>query len=510
MPTSMLRRAVLLLAALGLATSLLVGVPTVPAQAAEVGGCQMFPSDTFWHADVSRLSRHPQSSAWIQRIGAGRGLKMDFGSGIWPPGTGGPIGIPYAVVPDGEPNVSVEHLWYPDESDQTWPYPVPLDAPIEGGPSSGGDRHVLVVEQGVCRLHELYAAYPQADHWHTGSGAQWDLTSHEYRGEPGWTSADAAGLPILPALVRHDEAVAGTIDHPLRITVPCTADAYVWPARHEAGSDDSCPPMGAWLRLRHTVDISGFSPVVQEVLRALKVHGAIVADNGSAWYVSGVPHPEWDNDDLNDTNRFLEGADLEFVDVSTIRVDSGASSTMRYQDRGQRFIDVPPPNPFFDEIGWLETEGITTGFPDLTFRPVQSVSRQATVAFLHRLAGAPAGPFPDPGFDDVSGGHPFYAEISWAAAGGVVNGYDDGTFRPGTAVSRQAMAAFLHRAYDGDEDPTPSDPGFDDVSPSHPFFTQIAWLAGAGIAQGYPDGGFHPSAAISRQAMAAFLYRAEA
>ena len=303
--------------------------------------------------------------------------------------------------------------------------------------------------------------------------------------------------------------MAGTIDHPLRITVPCTANTYVWPARHEAGSDNSCPPMGAWLRLRHTTDISGFSPVVQNVLEALQTYGAIVADNGSAWYVSGEQNLGWDNDDLNDTNRYLEGADLEFVDVSSIRVDGGANSTMRVQDTGQRFIDVPPANPFFEEISWLETEGITTGFPDLTFRPVQSVTRQATVAFLYRMAGEPSGPFPNPGFADVQTNHAFYDEIAWAVQQGVADGYTNNTFRPGNAVSRQAMAAFLYGFLDGAGDPTPPNPGFSDVSTGHPFFTQIAWLVDAGIAEGYSNGTFRPSTAISRQAMAAFLFRTQ-
>jgi hypothetical protein len=502
----MRRRLLSLVCALGLAGSLAVVAPASSA-GADIGGCQMFPEDSFWHADISRLSRHPQSNAWINRIGANRGLKMDFGSGLW---DGGPIGIPYLVVPNSQPPVDVlvdPDDGYPDESDTTWEYPVPLNAPVEGGPASDGDRHVLVVEQGECRLHELYHAFPEASRWRVLQASQWDLDSYEYRGEPGWTSADAAGLPVLPALVDWEEADAGTIDHPLRITVPCTANAYVWPARHEAGGDNSCPPMGAWLRLRHTTNISGFSPEVQNVLEALKTYGAIVADNGSAWYITGVPNESWDNDDLNETQSIL-GSNLEFVDVSSIRVDSGASSTMRVQDTGQRFIDVPPGNPFFDEINWLETEGITTGFADLTFHPVQSVSRQATVAFLYRMAGEPSGPFPNPGFSDVASNHQFFDEISWAAAEGVVDGYSNNTFRPGNAVSRQAMAAFLYRFYEGDEDPAPPNPGFDDVSPSHPFFTQIAWLVDAEIAEGYDDGGFHPSSAISRQAMAAFLYRA--
>jgi len=264
--------------------------------------------------------------------------------------------------------------------------------------------------------------------------------------------------------------------------------------------------MGAWLRLKPTVDISGFTPIVQNILEALKTYGAIVADNGSAWYVSGVPDAAWDNDDLNDT-RSITGSDLEFVDVSTIRVDGGASSTMRYQDRGQRFTDVPPSHPFFEEIGWLVDEEITTGFPDLTFRPGQAVTRQATVAFLHRMAGSPSGPFPDPGFSDVPDGHPFELEVAWAAAQGVVGGFPDGTFRPGQAVTRQAMAAFLYGLADGASDPAAPDPGFSDVLSSHPFFTEIAWLADSGVTGGFPDGTFRGSAAVTRQAMAAFLER---
>lgn len=497
------RHLVAVTAAVLVAATLVVGVPA-PVAATPVGGCQMFPADTLWHADISRLSPHPQSASWINRIGAGRGLKMDFGSGEW---DGGPIGIPYDVVPADEPNRPVEFVWFPEESDQTWPYPVPLDAQIEGGPAADGDRHVLVVEQTECRLHELYWAHPDGSGWDAGSGAQWDLDSHEYRGEPGWTSADAAGLPILPALVRYDEAEDGTIDHPLRVTVPCTADAYVWPARHEAGSDNSCPPMGSWLRLRPTTDISGFSPVVQNILEALKTHGAIVADNGSAWYISGVPDERWDNDDLNDTNRQLDGSDLQFVDVSSIRVDGGAASTMRVQDRGQKFTDVPPSHQFFADIGWLVDEQITTGFPDFTFRPGRSVTRQAAMAFLYRLAGEPAGPFPDPGFSDVPPGHAFREEIAWAVDEDIAGGFPGGTFRPGAAVTRQAMAAFLDGYENGATTPPAPDPGFSDVRPGHAFYEEIAWLADTGVTGGFPGGTFRPSAAVTRQAMAAFLQR---
>ena len=204
---------------------------------------------------------------------------------------GGPIGIPYTTVPGTQPKVPVS-FDYADESDPG-PYPIPPDAPIEGGPSSTGDRHVLVVDRDACRLWELYSAYPQngGSSWTAGSGATWDLNSNAMR-PLGWTSGDAAGLPILPGLVRYDEVAAGEIDHVIRFTAPKTANAYVWPASHKAGSGGSSdPPMGAWFRLKASYDISGFSAPNQVILRALKKHGMVLADNGSPFYMSGAPDP---------------------------------------------------------------------------------------------------------------------------------------------------------------------------------------------------------------------------
>ena len=188
---------------------------------------------------------------------------------------------------------------YADESDPG-PYPIPPNAPIEGGPTSSGDRHVLVVDRDACRLWELYSAYPQngGTSWTAGSGATWDLRSNAMR-PLGWTSGDAAGLPILPGLVRYDEVAAGEIDHAIRFTAPRTANAYVWPASHKAptgGASD--PPMGAWFRLKASFDISGFSAQNQVILRALKKHGMVLADNGSSWFMSGAPDPGWNDDDL--------------------------------------------------------------------------------------------------------------------------------------------------------------------------------------------------------------------
>ena len=286
------RRISLPLLVVALAAAAIAQGRPVPGAAA----CPMTPATSFWHADVSALPVHAQSSSWISSIGPTAGLKADFGSGTW---NGGPIGIPYATVPGTQPRVPVA-FEYADESDPG-PYPVPANAPIEGGSGSTGDRHVLLVDRDTCRLWELYSAYPQSGgaSWAAGSGATWDLESNAMR-PLGWTSGDAAGLPILPGLVRYDEVAAGEIDHVIRFTAPRTANAYVWPASHKAASGGaSDPPMGGWFRLKASFDISGFSAQNQVILRALKKHGMVLADNGSSLFMSGVPDPSWNNSDLN-------------------------------------------------------------------------------------------------------------------------------------------------------------------------------------------------------------------
>ncbi len=280
--------------------------------------CPMTPADSFWHADVSALPVHAQSATWISSIGPTAGLKADFGAGQW---NGGPIGIPYTTVPGTQPRVPVSFT-YDDESDPG-PYPIPPNAPIEGGSSSSGDRHVLVVDRDACRLWELYSAYPQSggSSWTAGSGATWDLNANTMR-PLGWTSGDAAGLPILPGLVRRDEVAAGEIDHVIRFTAPRTANAYVWPASHKAASGGSSdPPMGAWFRLKASYDVSRFSAANQVILRALKKHGMVLADNGSPFFMSGAPDPGWNDSDLN-ALRTVPGSAFEAVDVSSLKVSN--------------------------------------------------------------------------------------------------------------------------------------------------------------------------------------------
>ncbi len=305
-------------ATLAVAATLLQATPSPATPFPGAPACPTFPADSFWHADVSGLPVHAQSSTWVASVGATAKLKADFGSGTW---DGGPIGIPFTTVSGTQPRVPV-NFDYADESDPG-PYPVPANAPIEGGPASTGDRHVLVVDRDACRLWELYSAYPQngGTSWTAGSGATWDLRSNAMR-PLGWTSGDAAGLPILPGLVRRDEVAAGAIDHAIRFTAPRTANAYVWPASHKAATGGaSDPPMGAWFRLRSTFDITGYSAANQVILRALKKHGMVLADNGSSWFMSGAPDPAWDNDDLQ-LLRNVPGSAFEAVDVSSLKVSS--------------------------------------------------------------------------------------------------------------------------------------------------------------------------------------------
>jgi hypothetical protein len=275
--------------------------------------CPIFPASSPWNQRVDGLPVAADSARLIQSIGLTSGLHADFGSGLW---EGRPIGIPFDVVSRTTPRSPVS-FDYADESDRVR-YPIPPSVHIEGGRASDGDRHALLLDRDTCRLYELYALYPRGGRWHAGSGAVWNLRSNALR-PAGWTSADAAGLPIFPGLARYDEVARGVIDHALRFTAQRTRRAYVYPARHYASSSDdpSLPPMGLRVRLKADVDISGFPRQARIVLQALKTYGMILADNGSSWYVSGSPSPQWSNDDLHTLGR-ITGADFEVVDTSSL------------------------------------------------------------------------------------------------------------------------------------------------------------------------------------------------
>jgi hypothetical protein len=290
-------------AVIGVAVLLLGGA----AQGPHIAGCSLFPADNPWNTRVDSLPVASNSDAIVASIGAGVGLHPDFGSGKW---AGGPIGIPYDVV-DGATIKKWMKLkfQYADESDPG-PYPIPKKVHVE----HGSDRHALIVDSSTCKLYELFALKGKR----AGSGAIWDLRSNALRPD-GWTSADAAGLPILPGLARYDEVAAGSIDHALRFTVQRSRRAYVYPARHYASSltGPNLPPMGLRVRLKASFDTSSFPPQARVVLIALKRYGMMVADNGSSWYVSDAPDPGWENDDLHTLGR-VKGSDFEVVDPASI------------------------------------------------------------------------------------------------------------------------------------------------------------------------------------------------
>jgi hypothetical protein len=272
--------------------------------------CPILPASNPFNQRVDNLPVAASSATLVDSIGADATAKADFGSGLY---DGGPIGIPYKVVKGSQKRVPVT-FEYADESDKG-PYPIPANAPIEGGTNADGDRHVLLVDRDRCRLYELYDARAQdgGKRWRAGSGAIFDLRSNKLR-PAGWTSADAAGLPILPGLARYGEVAKGSIDHAIRFTARRTRRAYIYPARHFASDDDDAalPPMGLRVRLKRSADLSELGPQARIVATALKRYGALLADNGSPWFFSGAPDSRWDNDDLQ-TLRTLKGSDFEVV-----------------------------------------------------------------------------------------------------------------------------------------------------------------------------------------------------
>jgi hypothetical protein len=276
-------------------------------------GVRIFPASDPWNRDISHEPVDPNSAALIASIGLNKNLHPDFGTVY----NGAPNGIPYVVVSGTQPRVPV-HFDYADESDPG-PYPVPPDAPIEGGPHGQGDRHILVVDRDHSKLYELFSVHPEGKGWRAGSGAIFDLKTGALR-PAGWTSADAAGLPIFPGLARYDEVgIQKEIRHALRFTIVHSRRAYVAPARHFAShlTNPNLPPMGMRVRLKADVDISGFPSSARVILTALKKYGMIVADNGSDWFISGAPDPRWSDDELNTLKR-IKGRDFEVVRMGEI------------------------------------------------------------------------------------------------------------------------------------------------------------------------------------------------
>jgi len=376
-------------------------VPGVPGLGlgAAMNGYVPFPADNPWNQDVSALPVDTASDTIIGFVGAGLGLRADFGSGLI---GGASFGIPYAVVAGSQARVPVAYQKWGDES-EPGPMPIPVPPPFEGtSPTDAiaGDRHVVVFDRDGGLLYELYDATLQGDGtWHADNGAIWDLTSDLLR-PLGWTSGDAAGLPIFPGLVKYGEMASGAINHAIRLTVPVTRKAYVLPATHWASSNTSlsAPPMGMRLRLKAGKDISGFSPQAKVILTALKKYGLIVADNGGAWFMSGCPDPGWDNDDLH-TLLTVTGADLEVVQMGTVftavpagpapaiqtfapnaaTIAAGGTATLSWTATdATRYVVTPGPG-FVRGTSVDVKPAVTTVYTLLAEGPYGSATRSATV-----------------------------------------------------------------------------------------------------------------------------------
>ena len=277
-----------------------------------LGGCPVFPANNPWNTDIASRPRHSNSDRIIHAINTtgGRFLHADFGGG-------GEYGIPFVTVSSTATQWPVRYTDYGDESDPG-PFPIPRHAPIEGGATSDGDRHVIALQKGTCRLFELYRAFPRSTRWDAASGATWDLRSNRLR-PAGWTSADAAGLPILPGLARCEDIAAGAVHHALRVTFGRTRRGYVSPARHLASSSTSTslPAMGMRLRLKANYDITRYRGQTRTLLVAMKRYGLMVADNGSNWFITGAADDCWDDEDLNQL-KLVPGTAFEVVDTGRV------------------------------------------------------------------------------------------------------------------------------------------------------------------------------------------------
>ncbi len=279
-------------------------------------GCEVFPADNIWNTRIDSLPVDRNSDAYIGTIGADKRIHPDFHSRLW---EGAPIGIPYILVDSRQAKVPVKFK-YSEESDPG-PYPIPADMPLES--NGKGDSHAILIERDTCKLYELFSAGKDADgNWHAGSGAVFDLRSNGLRRE-GMTSADAAGLPIFPGLVRYSEVISGQIRHALRFTAPQTRREHIWPATHDAShlNGDRYPPMGQRFRLKATVDISHYSRDAQVIMLALKQYGMFLADNGSPWFLNGSPDGRWPDRAIDDL-KSLHGTDFEAVDEFSLRGDN--------------------------------------------------------------------------------------------------------------------------------------------------------------------------------------------
>jgi len=327
------------------ATMVIVGTAGVARAATTVPGapgCPMFPGDNIWNSNISTLPVNVDNNEWMSSMdAAGAFLHPDFGPSGDP---SNPYGIPYVVVPSGHPLATIS-FQYGDESD-SGPYPFGADTPIEGGQNATGDRHAIMVDPTTCTLYELYDARYSPSGSTAGSGAIWNLRSDALRPE-GWTSADAAGLPILPGLVDYDEVASGSMNHAIRFTAECTQNAYIWPARHQAGqANGACPPMGARFRLKGSFTLSSTvcSTMCQTVISTMKNFGMILADNGSNWYFQGTADTRWTYADVDQLKQIPANA-FEAVDETSLMVNPDSGQASQPKPVAPPTTMIPPPTP---------------------------------------------------------------------------------------------------------------------------------------------------------------------
>jgi hypothetical protein len=358
-----------------LASVKLSGQSTLPAKS-------VFPQNNIWNTPVDNLPVYSRSQEYVNFIGTTGTMHADFGSGLW---QGQPMGIPYNTVPGTQTKVNVTFQW-PDECDPS-PYPIPSTALVEGGNSSTGDRHVLVIDVDNWILYETGNAYLQANgSWKVGAGAVFDLSSNSLRTN-GWTSADGAGLPIFPGLIRYDEVQSGAISHAMRMTVRSVQANYVWPARHQISApiNASAPPFGQRFRMKANYDISGYSSAIQVILKAFKKYGLIVADIGSDWYVSGTQDDRWDNDVLHALSN-VPGSAFEAVDATSLMISVNSGEAKQTTTNSEISIDKPAvtayPNPY---SRCSATQGIA--FENLPLNAILSISGISGMLLLEHHTG---------------------------------------------------------------------------------------------------------------------------
>lgn len=456
----------ILFAALLLLTNILItsadqGVPMV-------GKCQVFPSNNPWNTDISQFPVHPNSDKLIAGIGLDRKLHPDFG---WKQ-----YGIPYRVVGADQPLVPVKIVWYPDESEKG-PFPIPLDAKIEG--DGVGDSHVLVVNEDTCKLYELYAAKRVGDGYEAGSAAVFDLNSNKLRTD-GWptpigskfglTSADAAGLPILPGLIRYDEVAAGALNHAIRFTAKTTRKAWIYPATHQAGSTDSldAPPMGLRVRMKADFDISAYTGESRVILEAMKKYGMMLADNGSNWFFQGALDDRWDDNDIDQLKK-IPGSAFEAVDTSSMTPESVADSKPSIpqakpptplptapQNQNGSFKDVTSSNPYFKAIEYVKAQGIVKGYAREIYKPTQTINRAEFIKIIVQAAfnynidndtSSEKLSLSGLTFSDLTSGAWYNPYLRQAVQHKLISGYSDGTLRPEGKISYAEAAKIIVLAF---------------------------------------------------------------